>query len=252
MHDIIRWAAVSGLLIALLTADPARAAYLEVLATDPPSGTDLPVGEALHVHIRYQGDEPLRFRVRGLLGGRAQDAPARSNPAPAYPAGTGEAIAWIEYTQPVLIDAVEVEISNHGWKLLDTVRVPLDVEWHSAAARPRRPEWVATLNAEQQQMTSQALAAAQEGGDWIVPALIFAGWSIPGYFILQTWLWLRWTGGWRRLALVPLWGTIPITAYTVFALAMGSNLWPLVMLFTVPWAFLYLLGLLVFKRLRGR
>ncbi|NHA15098.1 hypothetical protein [Thioalkalivibrio sp. XN279] len=80
--------------------------------------------------------------------------------------------------------------------------------------------------------------------------IMLMGWSVPGYFALQLILWRRWDGGWRRLALVPLWGTVPVTAYTLFALAAGSNLWPLIMLFTLPLAFVYLLALVILKRLR--
>jgi hypothetical protein len=95
-----------------------------------------------------------------------------------------------------------------------------------------------------------AAAAAADGGDddfwmWLI---MFAGWSVPGYFILQAILWRRWEGGWRRAALLPLVVAAPITAYTVFALLAGSNLWPLVMLFTLPFAFLYLLALVIARR----
>ncbi|MDZ7669842.1 MAG: hypothetical protein U5Q16_10610 [Gammaproteobacteria bacterium] len=35
---------------------------------------------------------------------------------------------------------------------------------------------------------------------------------------------------------------VPLTGYTIFALLAGSNLWPLMLLFLTPLAFLYLAG----------
>lgn len=41
-----------------------------------------------------------------------------------------------------------------------------------------------------------------------------------------------------------------MTAYTLFALAAGSNLWPLIMQFTLPLAFVYLVALVILMHLR--
>ena len=78
--------------------------------------------------------------------------------------------------------------------------------------------------------------------DWLI---LLMAWSVPGYFILQIWIWRRWHDNWRRTGLMPLWASIPISGYTLFAMLMGSNLWPLVMLFAMPVLFLYLSGLFV-------
>ena len=225
---------------------------VRVVATDPPERAELPIGVPLSVHIAYVSSEPVRFRVVGLLGGTPPTAGPRSNPAPLYPPGSGEAIAWIEHTAPALIDEIRVEVSDRNWKLLASHTQPLEIEWHGGGRAPAPAAWVGPLNEEQQELTRAALVAAHQGGDGWMALLVAAAWSIPAYFVLQALLWWRWRGGWRRLALVPLWGTVPITAYTVIALLQGSNLWPLVMLFTLPWAFLYLLVLVTLKRVRGR
>jgi hypothetical protein len=230
----------------------AESLSVQIVATDPPDRSELPIGAPLSVRIAYSSEEPIRFRIVGLLGGTPPTASPRSNPAPLYPAGRGEAIAWIEYTGPALIDEIRVEVSDRYWKLVASSTLTLEIDWRTGA-RPHAPApWVGSLNDEQQEMTRAALAAANEGGDGWIVLFMAAAWSIPAYFILQLLLWWRWHGGWRRLALVPLLGTVPITAYTVFALLQGSNLWPLVMLFTLPWAFLYLLALVVLKRARDR
>lgn len=244
--------------LALLVAAGAQAdtQRIEVLALDPPDGSVLRVGESLHVRIGYAADQPVRFRVRGFLNGSERTAGMRTNPAPPYPAGQGEAIAWIEYTGPTDIDALRIEMSDAGWNLLDQLTVPVYIAWStSAGATSRRPApWVAPLRDQQQQMARTALESAHQGGNdggWML-LFMLAGWSIPGYFILQVALYYRWHGGWRKAALLPLLATVPITAYTLFAFAKGSNLWPLVMLFTVPFAFVYLVGLMLARRATRR
>jgi hypothetical protein len=66
---------------------------------------------------------------------------------------------------------------------------------------------------------------------------------VPGYLLLQAGLAFWTSGGWRKATLAPAVIMVPILAYTVLALAGGSNLWPLLMLFTAPLAFLYLVVL---------
>lgn len=53
------------------------------------------------------------------------------------------------------------------------------------------------------------------------------------------------------MPLVPLVWMAPAGCYTLFALFAGSNLWPLVLIFLSPLALLFLLGLLLSKRLRA-
>jgi fumarate reductase subunit C len=67
--------------------------------------------------------------------------------------------------------------------------------------------------------------------------------SVPGYFLLQAALTFWTSRGWRLATLVPAVIMVPILAYTVLAYAAQSNLWPLLLLFSAPPAFLYLVVL---------
>lgn len=76
---------------------------------------------------------------------------------------------------------------------------------------------------------------------------IVFGLGIPvaffGYFYLQYRFVRYWEDGWRLLAGLPL---VPLTALLLHAgvaFAMGSNLWPLLLILYAPVGFLYLLGL---------
>jgi hypothetical protein len=75
--------------------------------------------------------------------------------------------------------------------------------------------------------------------------------AIPGYFLLQAALTFWTSGGWRKATLAPAVIMVPILAYTVLAFAAQSNLWPLLLIFTAPLAFLYLVVLAVILLLRS-
>jgi hypothetical protein len=240
-----------AIFLLLAMGAPAAGQTVEVLGTDPPAGSVLNVGEVLYVHLGYAGDQPLRFQARGFRNGSKRSKGLRTNPAPTYPAGSGEAVVWLEYIDPEAIDELRIEVTDRNWKLLTESVLPFDMEWQPGSRSPLRTRaaWVKPLSDAQQQMTSMALANAHSDDDGFWGLLIMlAGWSIPGYFALQIIFYRRWHDGWRKAALLPLWGTIPILAYTLFALFAGSNLWPLVMLFTLPLAFLYLVALACAKR----
>jgi phosphoglycerol transferase MdoB-like AlkP superfamily enzyme len=76
--------------------------------------------------------------------------------------------------------------------------------------------------------------------------------AIPAYFVVQPMLLLRWGGGWRRAALVPLLLIVPALAFSLFALTQDSNLWPITLIFAAAIGMLYLAGLWSFKQWLGR
>jgi uncharacterized membrane protein (GlpM family) len=76
--------------------------------------------------------------------------------------------------------------------------------------------------------------------------------SIVGYLILQPLLAFRFTGKWRIAALVPLLATVPLIVQAAVAAATGSNLWPILLIFFMPCAFLYLLLLAALHWWMGR
>ena len=232
---------------------PARAAAspsIEILAIHPVDQA-LATDDALYVHIHYQSDQPLRFQIHASGPGDKQ-AGAMMNPSPAYPAGEGEAIAWIAFREYFKPDSLTLRVSSHSWKTISEIALDSSVFWSPGAERQPRPEWVTRLSSEQQQTVTQDMQQAYShssgGVDWLI---MLMAWSVPGYFILQTWIWRRWHDNWRRAGLLPLWASTPITGYTLFALLMGSNLWPLAMLFLMPVLFGYLLVIATIRMIKA-
>ena len=78
---------------------------------------------------------------------------------------------------------------------------------------------------------------------------LFVMLGVPGYFGLQAWLLYSLRGGWLWAAAVPLAPMAAVVIYTVYAFNRGSNLFPLVLIFTAPLAFAYLLAVLILWRL---
>ena len=76
--------------------------------------------------------------------------------------------------------------------------------------------------------------------------------SVPLYFILQWWFAYTWAGGWRIASLLPLVVIGPAVAFSAFALAHGSNLWPLTVILLAPLCLIYLLIVCAIRTLRNR
>jgi hypothetical protein len=232
---------------------------VRIVATDPASTETLYRGESLSVRLAYEAAIPLRFSVEGFAHGERLTG-AHSNTVPVYPAGRGEAIVWLGFHSPVYLDEVRVRVMDEHWQVRDVLEQPVSFFWDRQPRAAPRAEagWVAELNAAQTNMVRAAAAAqaagqaGEEGVDYLTVLLMLMFWSVPGYIALQVYTLARYRDGWRKAALVPLVLMVPLIAYTLFALIAGSNLWPLMLIFLTPVAFLYLAGLLLLRFSRRR
>jgi hypothetical protein len=78
----------------------------------------------------------------------------------------------------------------------------------------------------------------EESDGWLGGTI---GACVPLYFVLQIWFAGAWSGRWRVAALAPLVGFLAALVYSLVALAHGSNLWPLPLIFVSPLGVAYLL-----------
>jgi hypothetical protein len=235
----------------LLTGVHADAQTVEVTAVDPGHGTRLGLDQGLHARLTYTSRVPLRFQARGYAGGTERTDGERMNPAPVYPAGDGEAIVWVAYTAPTTIDELRVLVFDADWQPLSTIPLSVEARWDAGVGGGHRAAgWVASLNAAQQHMTTAAMQQTPASPLWVLFPLALAL-SFPGYLILQVRALLRWGGSWRTLALLPLVAVGVALAHAILALAAGSNIWPIVFIFTVPLAFLMLASLAAVRRVRA-
>jgi len=228
---------------------------VEIVESDPQSVSTLDAREPLYLRVAYDSSIALRFQAAGFVDGLEVREGESMNPAPSYPPGQGEGVAWVAYDAPTRIDEVRVTVFDANWMKLDTLSYPIDTQWSGARPKAwRHPaDWAKRLSAAQQNMRNHGdTPGSEESETGFGLLLMLAGWSIPGYFILQICLFLRSQGGWRTAVALPLLGTVPLVAYTLYALLAGSNLWPLMMLFLMPFAFVYLVCVWLIKGIRGR
>ena len=222
----------------------AAAPVVSVTGSYPGLSGQLGRDAALYVRFSYRSDTPIRVQAQGYFRGEEVRKDVRWNPSPAYPAGEGEAMVWIAYSGATRLDELRIEVSDGDWHPLTIAKLPVSVAWSSAPGGERRePEWVDRLNAPQQDLRSNAGEDGFGFGmfDVLIGPLLAIG--FPGYFVLQGLFAWRYSSGWRIAALAPLLIMVPALAHAVFALSMGSNLWPLLVIFTAPVMFLYLCGL---------
>jgi hypothetical protein len=238
-----------AILLALaLRFSPALAASapeVRIVGSSPSLPARLGRNEPVYLRLAYGSASAIRVQARGFLQGADLTDGVRYNPSPAYPAGDGEAMVWLSYSDPTRIDQIRVEIYDADWKTLKVLALPADITWSIAAAPARsRPEWVERLNAGQQNPAGDVGSGTAAGfADWLTGLLLGVG--IPGYFVLQIVLAIRYSGGWRVAALAPLAIMLPAMAHAAFALSMQSNLWPLLVVLSAPFLFLYLCALIV-------
>lgn len=223
---------------------------VRIVATDPASSETLYRGDVLSVRLAYASEIPLRFTVEGFAHGERLGG-AQSNTVPVYPAGQGEAIVWLRFHTAVYMDEVRVRVMDQHWQVQDVLTQRVAYFWDRQPPVAPRTEaaWVAELNDAQTRLVRVAVAeqASSDGFDLLTLLIMLMGWSIPGYLALQVYMLARYRDGWRKAAMVPLVLMVPLLAYTLFALLAGSNLWPLMLIFLTPLAFLYLVGMWLLK-----
>jgi hypothetical protein len=227
-----------------------QAAEFKIATSDPFLSGHIRLNDTLYLRIAYKSEEPIRFQVQGFAAGKKVVLGAMYNPAPLHSAGEGEALAWISFRQPAAIDELRITAYGRRWQPVGTLSAPVTLEWDAFTPEHTRSEWADRLSHAQQQVTMHDMQKTNEGGEWIGFLLIAIGYlAIPGYFILQPWTIYRFTGGWRIAAALPLLAAVPLFGHAIFAFHAGSNIWPLGLIFFMPVIFLYLVAVIVLKRI---
>jgi len=235
-----------------IAGEQPSAVEIRVTAVDPESPALLHSGNSLSVRVAYKSDQVLHIQAAGFRDGR--NIPGGMNGSPGYGPGEGEAIAWIFFNGAESIDEVRVVANDAHWRPLTKISVSVDARWRPDAPQHERAGWARELNDAQQRAISADMQRTQNGPmgtiGMLLAQLMFL--AVPGYIILQIVTLVRWRGGWRWAASGPLLLMIPVVLFCLIALAKGSNLWPLTMIFLSPVGLIYLAILLAVRKIRGR
>jgi hypothetical protein len=241
------------LLLLFVSALACAEVRVRVIETDPASPATLGHWEQFYLRIAYEADQPIRVRAEAYSGGKA--VPSTNSGSPRYDTGAGEAMFWIAYTTPARVDRIVVSAEDEKThKPVAQAEMAVNLTWtgQKMAARRPKPEWVVSLQAERDRRHKEEMREyANRPRPWWEPVLFMAAmWSIPLYFIVQIVLLLRWRGGWRIAAAIPAVPMLLVLGHAIFALFAGSNIFPIVLVFTCMPVLIYLTILVVLRRFR--
>jgi hypothetical protein len=224
----------------------AQAVSIAVAQRSVEAGASLPRWGTIYLDISYSADRPVRVQASAFKDGKLAAKGLAMNGAGVHPAGDGHALAWISFSEPAAIDAIRVTAYDENFKPLAVIDEPFAAQWDAepAAVRAKPPKWVAGLREEENRLDAEYARAhppePDPVGDFIV-SLMFL--SVPGYFVAQAFGAFFLRGGWRKAALVPLILMVPVIGFIVFGILAGSNIVPVLLIFTAPLAMLYFIGL---------
>lgn len=233
-----RWA----LALALLAAGAAGAQTkprLEVVEMDPEPPAKLRTGDAFYARVLYVSDQPIR------IFGRPKGGDSRrmtSHASPLYPAGAGEALVWFSFDAPGAVQGMRVE-AHAGATTVAAVEAPLALEWTAGAPARTNAAWVDALRRDQM----SRMRAPPPGGDdgWLMLFVHLMFYSVPAYLLAQAYALWRMRGRWNVAVWLPAIFMAAMYAWVVFGVIAGSNIVPIVLVFTSPIALLYVLVLLI-------
>jgi hypothetical protein len=251
---VLRRAAIAFSLCLALSARLQAQNSVRVAETWPVSPATLAKSEPFNLRVHY--DAPNRvIRVRAEAFFQGNRVPGVNSGSPEMGPGSGEALFWFAYDSATRVDRIVVHLDGPRGDTLATTTLDVNATWTGAPdPHAPKPEWVTTLEREQNARISEELKAFQEGPMmWFGAALIaIMPMTVIAFLLLQTIALWKWRGTWRIAALASAIPMAIVLIYTIVAAAAGSNLFPLVLLFSSPPALIYLLVMFAVKRLWSR
>lgn len=192
--------------------------------------------QSFYLRLAYESDRPVGLWLHAYHQGR--QVSVGSSPSRRYQ-GTGEAMAWFFFTEPVgVVDEIRI-VAGDGSRD-DTTVVATWRGRVSASTRPgdgsgrAEPAWLQALREQERQARQRdrqaAMDSADDSGDgwvlllaWGMVVLGIAGLVVPLVAIR------KWEGGWRVAAMVP----VVLVGFVVLRIVVGiamdpssHNLWP--------------------------
>ena len=224
---------------------------VEIVAIDPDTKTTLGREEQLYVNVRYEADIPLRFQAIGMFNGAPLEVGAIKNPPALHAPGTGEALAWVMYTNPTHIDAVQITVFNQQWQKMSQLLHDVDIAWQDAPAREtrNRADWVAPLiRSERRQMDYVYDPTPRKYGILYDIFFFLNVASIPAYILLQLHMLWRYRYRWRELAVIPIFPYFIVGFYIAAGLNIETALLVTFLFRYTPCALMWLIVLWLAKR----
>jgi hypothetical protein len=225
-----------ALLLALCAAAAHADVRVRVAATDPPAEATLGRDQPFHVRIQYDAGEPVSLWTRAYAGGKRVERGWKSNASARY-SGSGYALGWISFDQPVAVDEIRiVAAGGKPYREWEVATFPVKLRWGAGPAAPATAQWVPEL----QQATAAAFEAERRAAAAKPPTAgdVALGFLIPPILVAlvlacvgaPAWAVWKWRGVWRVAALLPFAAMAFVVGRIVVDTARdptSHNLWPL-------------------------
>ncbi|RLB65574.1 MAG: hypothetical protein DRH08_07815 [Deltaproteobacteria bacterium] len=224
---------------------------VELASLDPSIESTLGNEDRLYVLVHYESDIPLRFQAIAMRDGAVLDVGAIRNPAALHAVGSGDALAWVGYTNPTHIDAIQVTVLDEKWQELYRLTEEADVTWQGiAAVEPRKPaEWVESLiKTERRKLDFVYDPSPKKFGTLFDIIFFLTIASIPVYILLQLHMLWCYKYRWKELAAIPLFPYLIVAFYAIVGLSIETSLLVTFLFRYTPLALLYLVCLWLAKR----
>ncbi|GEM_PF-1354379 len=221
-----------------------------LVSLDPGVKSTLGNDDKLYVLVRYESDISLRFQAIAMHDGAVLNVGAINNQATLHSVGTGEALAWVGYTNPTHIDAVQVTVMDEQWQKLYQLTEKADIRWQGVAAEPRKPAaWVNSLIKTERRKTDFVYDPSPQKYETLYDIIFFLTIaSIPAYLLLQLHMLWRYKYRWKELAVIPLFPYLIVAFYAGVGLSIETSLMVTFLFRYTPLALLYLACLWLAKR----
>ncbi len=251
----LRFLLALGICISPLVLTANADVRVQVMETDPASPATLKNGESFYLRIQYETDRAIRIRGEAYFAG--QKITDMTGGSPRYQPGTGEAMFWFAWRQPAQVDRIVILAQDDsGRQVFAETKIPVQLTWsRELDTAPRaRAEWVQRMRVEDARRVQAELEEYRNrpGRAWETLLGMAIVWCVPAYFVAQILTLVRWRERWRFAAGLPLIVLAPVLLYTVYAYLQGSNIFPLVLIFTSPVLLMYLGVLWAIRRSRLR
>jgi len=232
-------------------AQSAENILVEIDRLDPGVHSALGNDEMLYVLVRYESDIPLRFQALAMRDGTALEVGAVRNPAALHAPGSGEALAWVGYTNPTHVDTVRVTVFDEEWRERYQLIAKTNMTWQGVAVEtPREPaKWVNSLIKSERRKIDFVYDASPQKYGVIYDVLFFLmlG-AVPAYILLQLHMLWRYQYRWRELAIIPLFPYLILFFYYLAGLNIETSLQVTFLFRYTSFALLYLVGIWIAKR----
>lgn len=223
-----------------------------IVAFDPPAGTELDAYDKLYLHIAYESDRQVRFKVVPLRNGLELEYGLMTSSTMVWPSGTQDALAWISFSNATRIDEVHIVVLDSDWHKLGLIGLKLDISWNSTPVEVQRKpvEWVEKLIRKNRLRQEFAFDPNPQKQEVVYDAFFYASVIlIPLYLLLQIRFLYAWRGRWRELATVPIISVTPLIVMALLGLGIELRLWIIFIFRGMPFALLYLLALWFAKQM---